>query len=163
MGAFSKLFSYSDKLFAVFFFEVLPEVLRLIILAICILWKYYKLLSTNYKYMSMINKKSSKFTFEKRAKLELVECSICLSEFSEGDEGRQLLECKHTFHRDCLEKWLQGYTATCPLCRSLVVPEVIVAEYHRMQIEQENNGIEKEMALILLNAFTGDYFGARLV
>ncbi|KAI3460001.1 hypothetical protein Pfo_016664 [Paulownia fortunei] len=155
MGALAKLFSCSDKILAVFFLKVLPELLRLIILAICILWKQYRYLSSTYKYTSMINKKSWKFAYRKRAKTNLVECSICLSEFAEGDEGRELVDCKHAFHRHCLEKWLQGYRATCPLCRSLVVPEVIVAEYHQMQIEQENDGIEKELALILLNALHG--------
>ncbi|KAI3465068.1 hypothetical protein Pfo_021731 [Paulownia fortunei] len=155
MGALAKFCSYSDKILAAFFLRVLPEVLRLAILAICILWKYYKLVNTNYKYTSTINKKSLRFSYRKKAQPELAECSICLSEFADGEEGRELVECKHAFHRHCLEIWLQGYTATCPLCRSLVVPEVIVADYQRMQIEQEDNWIEKELALILLNALRG--------
>ncbi|PIN03829.1 hypothetical protein CDL12_23646 [Handroanthus impetiginosus] len=154
-GALAKLFSYPDKILAAFFLKVLPEFLRLIVLSICIIWKYYKLIKTNYKYISAINKKTFKFPYKKRERPELAECSICLSEFAEGEEGREIIDCKHVFHRHCLEKWLQGFTATCPLCRSLVVPEVMVAEYKRMQIEQENNRIEKELALILLNALHG--------
>ncbi|GFP79047.1 RING-H2 finger protein atl5 [Phtheirospermum japonicum] len=149
------LFSCFDKIILVFFLKVLPELLRLIILAVCVLWKHYKHLSSNYKYTSTINKKSAKFAYSKRANANIDKCSICLSEFAEGEEGRELVDCKHAFHRDCLEKWLQGYTATCPLCRSSVVPAVILAEYHEMQVELENDGVEKELALILLNALRG--------
>ncbi|KAL3619736.1 hypothetical protein CASFOL_034648 [Castilleja foliolosa] len=149
------LFSCFDKILLVFFLKVLPELFRLIILAVCVLWKHYKRISSNYKYMSTINKKSAKFDYSKRARPNLDKCIICLSEFEEGEEGRELVDCKHAFHGECLEKWLQGYTATCPLCRSSVVPEVILAEYHEMQIELEDYGFEKELALILLNAFQG--------
>lgn len=154
MGALAKLFSCSA---AFFLKQLLPELLRLIILAICILWKHCKHLSSSHKYTSMINKKSSKFAYRRRATPNLVEyCSICLSEFAEGDEARELVDCRHVFHSHCLEKWLQGYRQpTCPLCRRLVVPEVIVEEYHQMQIDQENDGIEKELALILLKALHG--------
>ena len=155
MGALAKLFSYPDKILAVFFFRVLPELLRLLILAICILWKHYKLVTTKYKYMSTINKKSSKFHYRKKEIAELCECSVCLSEFEEGEEARELVECKHAFHRHCLEKWLKGSKATCPICRSLVVPEVIVAEYNKMKIEEKEDWIEKELALILLNILDG--------
>ncbi|KAG8369245.1 hypothetical protein BUALT_Bualt15G0131500 [Buddleja alternifolia] len=159
MGAFAKLFSFFDKILDVLFLKVLPEVLRLVILSGCIIWKYYMSSTSNYKYVSMINKKSSKFAYKKRVKPELVECRICLSEFVEGDEVREIVDCKHGFHRHCLEIWLQGYGARCPLCRSLVVPEVILAEYHQMQIEQQtNNGFEKELALILLKALDGGIF-----
>ncbi|KAL3845836.1 hypothetical protein ACJIZ3_003239 [Penstemon smallii] len=155
MGTLAKLFSYPDKIIASFFLKILPEILRIIILSICIIWKHYKLVSSNYKYMYMINKKSTKFVHRKEAETEPVECRICLSEFATGDEGREIKDCKHVFHRNCLEKWLQGYRGTCPLCRSSVVPEVIVAEYHLMQIQQENDMIEKELTLIFLNALHG--------
>lgn len=156
MGALAKLLSYPDRILAAFFLQVLPEILRLVVLAICIAWKYYKLVDINYRYISIINKKSSIFTYKKKKTVSLLgECAICLSEFTEGEEGREISECKHSFHRRCLEKWLRGYKATCPLCRSLVVPEVIVAEYERMQIEREDDRIEKELALILLNALDG--------
>ncbi|GFP81321.1 RING-H2 finger protein atl5 [Phtheirospermum japonicum] len=72
----------------------------------CVLWKHYKHLSSNYKYTSTINKKSAKFAYSKRANANIDKCSICLSEFAEGEEGRELVDCKHAFHRDCLEKLL---------------------------------------------------------
>ena len=44
------------------------------------------------------------------------ECSICKGEF--GTDGIPLaqLVCTHTFHRDCVQKWLDANN-TCPLCR----------------------------------------------
>uniref|UniRef100_A0A2P2IYQ3 RING-type domain-containing protein n=1 Tax=Rhizophora mucronata TaxID=61149 RepID=A0A2P2IYQ3_RHIMU len=57
-------------------------------------------------------------------------CTVCLTEFSEGDWLRKL-GCGHTFHKDCLDKWLQRFLATCPLCRTKVLPEEIVAGNRR--------------------------------
>ncbi|KAL8486986.1 hypothetical protein ACS0TY_023140 [Phlomoides rotata] len=160
MVGLAKLFSYSDKILATLFFKLLPEVLRLIVLAIYVLLKKCKHLSVRRRYISIINKKSSKFAYTKKSKPNLEEnCSICLSEFEEGDEAREVVDCRHVFHRICLEKWLLGFRHTCPLCRSLVVPEMIVEEYHQMQIEQENDGIEKELALILLKVLHGGSHG----
>ncbi|CAL9023360.1 unnamed protein product [Prunus brigantina] len=43
------------------------------------------------------------------------ECSICLDEFSEGEQVTQT-PCKHKFHEDCILKWLNG-KHFCPMCR----------------------------------------------
>ncbi|KAH6778217.1 hypothetical protein C2S52_006254 [Perilla frutescens var. hirtella] len=150
MRALAKLFSFLDKILAAFFVELLPELLRLIVLAIFILWKHCKHISSSYKYTSTINKKSSKFACNRNLD-EYYCCSICLSEFAGGDEAKQLVDCRHVFHGRCLERWLRCYGATCPLCRSVVVPEVIVKEYNQTRIDRENDDrIHKELALILL-------------
>jgi hypothetical protein len=47
---------------------------------------------------------------------EGVVCSICLLQFANGDEVRDLPTCKHFFHKGCLDHWLQS-DSTCPLCR----------------------------------------------
>jgi len=44
-------------------------------------------------------------------------CSICLDNFIEGEKVR-ILKCKHEFHCDCIELWMQGH-GTCPICRNL--------------------------------------------
>ena len=45
------------------------------------------------------------------------ECSICLSEFSEGDICRRLpLPCSHTFHKVCIDEWFVN-NSSCPLCK----------------------------------------------
>lgn len=44
-------------------------------------------------------------------------CSVCLSEFNEGDEVRVLPGCAHVFHVLCIDKWLFSHS-NCPLCRA---------------------------------------------
>lgn len=51
-------------------------------------------------------------------------CAVCLSEFEEGEEIRQLPRCKHCFHAPCIDMWLYSHF-NCPLCRSLVEPPVL--------------------------------------
>ncbi|KAF3520399.1 hypothetical protein DY000_02061984 [Brassica cretica] len=55
------------------------------------------------------------------------ECSVCLSEFEEEDEGRVLPKCGHVFHVDCIDTWFRS-RSSCPLCRAPVQPEKSVTE-----------------------------------
>ncbi|KAJ0427461.1 putative transcription factor C2H2 family [Helianthus annuus] len=50
-------------------------------------------------------------------------CAVCLYEFDSGDEVRQLMNCRHIFHRCCLDRWMDHSQKTCPLCRTTFVPE----------------------------------------
>ncbi|CDY27877.1 BnaA07g04670D [Brassica napus] len=59
-------------------------------------------------------------TFDFRADNE---CSVCLSNFEEDSEINKL-KCGHLFHKTCLEKWIDYWNITCPLCRT---PLVVVA------------------------------------
>ena len=43
-------------------------------------------------------------------------CNICLEEFKEGDDMRRITHCGHTFHSECIERWL-GRVASCPICK----------------------------------------------
>lgn len=53
-------------------------------------------------------------------------CTFCLSSFDEEDEVRELYNCRHIFHRNCLDKWLDQRQTTCPLCRSSLIPTTIL-------------------------------------
>ncbi|KAE8687565.1 putative Charged multivesicular body protein 2a [Hibiscus syriacus] len=50
------------------------------------------------------------------------ECPVCLSNFEDGDEVRQLPRCKHSFHALCIDMWLYSHS-DCPLCRASVDPD----------------------------------------
>ncbi|KAM3261597.1 hypothetical protein ACQJBY_052336 [Aegilops geniculata] len=45
------------------------------------------------------------------------ECAVCLAELVDGDEARELPNCGHLFHLECVDAWLRTRT-TCPLCRA---------------------------------------------
>lgn len=49
----------------------------------------------------------------------VLECAVCLSEFEEGERGRVLPKCKHSFHVDCIDMWFHSHS-TCPICRAAV-------------------------------------------
>ncbi|OAY79932.1 E3 ubiquitin-protein ligase RHA1B [Ananas comosus] len=50
-------------------------------------------------------------------------CAVCLSEMGRGEEVRRLSNCRHVFHRGCLDRWMVGHEqGTCPLCRAPLLP-----------------------------------------
>ncbi|KAJ0986071.1 hypothetical protein J5N97_004427 [Dioscorea zingiberensis] len=48
-----------------------------------------------------------------------LECSVCLSKFDDAEILRLLPKCKHAFHVDCVDRWLDSHSS-CPLCRHRV-------------------------------------------
>lgn len=48
-----------------------------------------------------------------------LECSVCLSQVSEGEKARFLPKCNHGFHMQCIDMWFHSHS-TCPLCRNVV-------------------------------------------
>ncbi|VVB03706.1 unnamed protein product [Arabis nemorensis] len=46
-----------------------------------------------------------------------LDCIVCLSTLKAGEEVRKL-GCRHVFHKQCLEGWIQHLNFNCPLCRS---------------------------------------------
>lgn len=50
-------------------------------------------------------------------------CSVCLTEFEEGDDLRLLPKCSHAFHVCCIDTWLRSHK-NCPLCRAPIVNEI---------------------------------------
>ncbi|CAN6802398.1 unnamed protein product [Brassica oleracea] len=48
------------------------------------------------------------------------DCIVCLSTLKTGEEVRKL-DCRHVFHKHCLEGWLQHLNFNCPLCRSTLL------------------------------------------
>ncbi|TVU28008.1 hypothetical protein EJB05_19514, partial [Eragrostis curvula] len=50
------------------------------------------------------------------------DCAVCLSGIDAGDEVRRLSNCRHAFHRGCLDRWMAHDQRTCPLCRAPLIP-----------------------------------------
>ncbi|XP_065858970.1 brassinosteroid-responsive RING protein 1-like [Euphorbia lathyris] len=56
-------------------------------------------------------------------------CPVCLDSFKNTDEIRDLCNCDHIFHKECLDTWLDQGCITCPLCRSMLFPDnLLIAE-----------------------------------
>ena len=65
------------------------------------------------------------------------ECKICLGEYREGEMLRRMIRtqvdqdglcdelCGHTFHRDCIDRWLRE-APTCPVCKLMTMPHRVL-------------------------------------
>lgn len=62
-----------------------------------------------------------KVHFSSRAAEADAMCSICLSEYRDGEMLRVMPECRHGFHVACLDAWLRR-SGSCPVCRSSPIP-----------------------------------------
>ena len=58
-------------------------------------------------------------------------CAVCLFEFSEEEEIRCMRNCKHIFHRTCVDRWIDHDQKTCPLCRTPFVPDDMLDDYNQ--------------------------------
>lgn len=58
-----------------------------------------------------------------------VQCAVCLYEFRNHEEIRQL-NCRHVFHRVCVDRWMDHDQITCPLCRTPFVPDELMETFH---------------------------------
>lgn len=51
------------------------------------------------------------------------DCVICLED---KDAEACVLPCGHTMHAECARRWVEGYSATCPVCRRPLRQTVVV-------------------------------------
>ena len=49
------------------------------------------------------------------------ECVVCTNRIEQEDKVRVPMNCRHVFHRECLDGWVDHGQPTCPLCRSKLV------------------------------------------
>ncbi|NP_001295726.1 E3 ubiquitin-protein ligase RHA1B [Jatropha curcas] len=66
-------------------------------------------------------------------------CAVCLYEFDGEDEIRWLKNCKHIFHRACLDRWMDHDRNTCPLCRTSFVPDEMQEEFNQRLLAASDN------------------------
>ena len=74
--------------------------------------------SDNLKNLRKIKIKSIKHKKVKESKD--TECSICLDTIKVG-EFEKNLECNHTFHKKCIDRWFKKDNDSCPMCRLKVI------------------------------------------
>eukprot|EP00257_Ricinus_communis_P001227 XP_002511366.2 RING-H2 finger protein ATL43 [Ricinus communis] len=60
-----------------------------------------------------------------RGQKDGLECAVCLTRFEPPEVLRLLPKCKHAFHVECVDTWLDAHS-TCPLCRYRVDPEDVL-------------------------------------
>ncbi|GMH77018.1 hypothetical protein TrST_g5403 [Triparma strigata] len=66
-------------------------------------------------------------------------CSICLSDFTEGENIRKL-PCGHIFHPECVDVWLKR-NCSCPACRQSIRTMQRAGEVReRLERERRENG-----------------------
>ncbi|CAN4122253.1 unnamed protein product [Withania somnifera] len=168
MSAFSKFFCYVNQVINIFFFSWLLQALRFLMLLLFICISAYLLSQEKHKCRKIINKKSTKFVYKKRKLLgfaanEPLDCAVCLCDFEEGDKGRKIESCNHIFHENCLDKWLMHGKGqpTCPLCRSVIIPENMMNVHRNVKDEGLMFDFEEELALMLLSGLTSGCFSRR--
>ncbi|XP_055802436.1 E3 ubiquitin-protein ligase ATL9-like [Solanum dulcamara] len=165
MAALTRCFFLFYKVYPILFCSWILQVVRFMLLASIVFWNSCRYAIAYYKYKEMFNKKSCKFVFRRKKRVESIgqgslDCAICLSEFEHGERGRKLETCKHIFHENCLEKWLmqKDIKASCPLCRSVIISEEIKEEYRKLEDEgKRDHSFEKELALLLLSILNRGY------
>ena len=94
-----------------------------------------------------------------------LDCSVCLSEFQEGEEIHILPRCNHVFHKLCLSRWLDHEHTTCPLCRMPIGVGVRVRSRLRQDLEEENAELyrrhrERELSEELIFWFSSNFHGS---
>ncbi|XP_043719456.1 RING-H2 finger protein ATL43 [Telopea speciosissima] len=79
-----------------------------------------------------------------RGQKEGLECAVCLTKFESMDVLRLLPKCKHAFHFECVDTWLDAHS-TCPLCRYRVDPEdVLLVDESRLGDENDEQRRQQE-------------------
>ncbi|KAK7351551.1 hypothetical protein VNO77_11095 [Canavalia gladiata] len=79
-----------------------------------------------------------------RGQKEGLDCAVCLMKFEGAEVLRLLPKCKHAFHVECVDTWLDAHS-TCPLCRYRVDPEdILLIEEAKVFRQNERNSNEQE-------------------
>ncbi|MCD7457054.1 hypothetical protein HAX54_033971 [Datura stramonium] len=80
-------------------------------------------------------------------KAEGLECAVCLNKFEHSEILRLLPKCKHAFHVECVDTWLDAHS-TCPLCRYQVDPEDILLISHENGPQSERKSVSNSASSV---------------
>ncbi|KAG5529385.1 hypothetical protein RHGRI_029937 [Rhododendron griersonianum] len=106
------------------------------------------------RFLKLIDEENpaSRYKIGKRGKP--VECAVCISKLEKGEKIRNL-KCNHTFHKVCVDTWLQQDSAvTCPVCRSAVLPEEIMVKLRPQRNDNQvyDRSDREDIVSLLLSA-----------
>ncbi|GAB4828828.1 E3 ubiquitin-protein ligase [Ancistrocladus abbreviatus] len=59
------------------------------------------------------------------------DCVVCLCRLRDGQQVRKL-DCRHVFHKECFDGWLDHMNFNCPLCRLPLVSDDRVTRTERL-------------------------------
>ncbi|XP_062074832.1 brassinosteroid-responsive RING protein 1-like [Humulus lupulus] len=96
-------------------------------------------------YSSLVEKSST------RSSSCLTSCIVCMNEIECKEEVRVPINCRHVFHKECLDAWIDQGQPSCPLCRSKLLPS---SENHQDEDQDGHDPWRKERMLYL---FGDDY------
>ncbi|RVW22370.1 Retrovirus-related Pol polyprotein from transposon TNT 1-94 [Vitis vinifera] len=82
------------------------------------------------------------------------QCAMCLNIIGDEHEVRELGNCCHVFHKECIDVWMDQGQATCPLCRSKILPAA-ADEHGRDEMIKNGGGPWRRERMIYL--FGEDY------
>ncbi|CAK8537642.1 unnamed protein product [Lathyrus sativus] len=74
-----------------------------------------------------------------RGQKQGLECAVCLTGFEDHDILRLLPKCKHAFHMECVDTWLNQHSS-CPLCRYKVDPDDVFSSDEVLMSSDEESG-----------------------
>ncbi|XP_027179147.1 E3 ubiquitin-protein ligase RHA2B-like [Coffea eugenioides] len=157
MGALSQFLAHLYTIVTVLFTILILELVILVRSITGNIQESKKKTITTKQYLKLIEEKIPARRYKKTRFImdDSIECAVCLSLFEEGEFVRKL-KCKHIFHKDCLDRWLQQDWATCPLCRTTVLPEEIMMKYRQFLHRQEYEGSDEDL-IFLISALHGNY------
>ncbi|KAJ9168304.1 hypothetical protein P3X46_019847 [Hevea brasiliensis] len=93
-----------------------------------------------------------------------LECAVCLSIFEETEILRLLPNCKHAFHKNCIDQWLESHSS-CPLCRYKFDPKDLksFSFSNSLRYLQNPSNLSEDPNLELFVQREQDYHGQELL
>ncbi|XP_021894395.1 RING-H2 finger protein ATL64 [Carica papaya] len=86
-------------------------------------------------------------------------CAVCLSHLEEDDDVRELRNCCHVFHRECIDRWIdydqdqdeddddESNHGTCPLCRAPLLAAALCCQTSGWAKNEPSWAVEKLLYL----------------